>query len=229
MKTLLNLLISSLLCGTASVHASNETDSSADYFSMSLEELLNVKISVATKTEQNLSLAPSSVTVFDHATIQRMGVENVYDLLNYVPGFQVTRAVDLAGESRINARGVSSEKGHVLVMINGQRLNETYFGRATLYNRYLVTHNVKRVEVIRGPGSAIYGSNAFLGVVNIITEEEKNNVRIQAGEHNYYAIDGMTHFDIAEGITSSLLLSYQGQDGQDYGPAIPGGPQKGEL
>ncbi len=189
---------------------------SVDLFRLSLEELLNVTVSVATKTQETLTLAPSSVTVFSRSEIQRMGVENVYELLNFVPGFQVTRSIDLADESLIHARGIASTNGHILVMLNGQRLNESYFGRTTLYNRLLVTHNVKRVEVIRGPGSALYGSNAFLGVVNIITEENMNNVRVQAGSNDYYALDGNTHFDLAEDISSAFSLSYQGQKGQDY-------------
>lgn len=217
LKLPLSTVATCCLCSILFAGAANSGNAPVDdLFNLSLEELLNVKISVATQTQETLSQAPSSVTVFNRKEIERMGIENVYELLNYVPGFQVTRAVDLAGESRINARGVASENGHILVMLNGHRLNESYFGRATLYNRYLVTHNVKRIEVIRGPGSALYGSNAFLGVVNIITDEETSNVRVQAGSHDYYAVDGNTRLDITDEISSSLSLSYQGSEGEDY-------------
>lgn len=70
----------------------------------------------------------------------------------------------------------------VLFMINGRRLNEDHSGSASLFNRFLSTANLERVEVIRGPGSALYGSNAFLGVVNMITTTDLNDVYLGAGD-----------------------------------------------
>lgn len=75
-------------------------------FDMSLEELMNVKVTTSTKTSEKISQVPSSMTLFDKKRIDRMGVKNVYDLLNFVPGFQVTRDVDIIAEPSIHTRGV---------------------------------------------------------------------------------------------------------------------------
>lgn len=213
-----NILISAI---SALLIVSNHTSASSgnkndDLFDLSLEELLNLKVSIASKTEESVYSAPSSVTVFTREQIRRMGVEDVYHLLNYVPGFQTTRSVDLTDEKLIHVRGVGSIDSHVLVLLNGVRMNETSFGRATLYNRYLTTDNVKRVEVIRGPGSALYGGNAFLGVVNIITENKSNEAGLLGGSDGKAGIYVNSHKQFNDEFSGSFSLSYVQDNGQNY-------------
>ena len=177
-------------------------------FDMSLEELMNVKVTTSTKTSEKISQVPSSMTLFDKKRIDRMGVKNVYDLLNFVPGFQVTRDVDIIAEPSIHTRGVTS--------LNGFRLNEVAWSRATIHNNYIPTSNVKKVEIIRGSGSALYGSNAFLGVINIITDDKQNRLSIETGSFNreYLSFNYYKPFTLET--SASISLDYNKDKGEDY-------------
>ncbi len=149
---------------------------------LSLEELLKVKVSVASQTEEQLRAAPSSVTVFTRDEIRNMGVTSLQDLLNYVPGFQTARDVEQGTADRISSRGRSTALSEsVLFLVNGQRLNDLYTGGVSILDRLFAVGNIKQVEVVRGPGSALYGSNAFLGVVNIVTLTEANDLTLSVG------------------------------------------------
>ena len=76
-----NLMVFILACTLSAAQ-----DEDLDFSEMSLEDLLNVEVTVASKSEETVDDAPSSVTVFSRAEIQNMGITNLYDLLNYVPG-----------------------------------------------------------------------------------------------------------------------------------------------
>lgn len=158
----------------------------ADLFSMDLEDLMQVKVSLASRHEEWLVDAPSSVTVFTRDDIDALGVHYLEELLQYAPGFVVMREVEQGSGFKISARGRNTALSEsVLVMQDGVRLNDLYTGGVSIINRWISLDNARQVEVIRGPGSALYGSNAFLGVVHILTgdgrrdadnERHKNNV-----------------------------------------------------
>jgi len=185
-------------------------------FNMSLEELMDIKVTTATKTSEKLSQVPSSMTVFNKQRIDRMGIENVYDLLNFVPGFQVTRDVDIIPEPSIHTRGVTSINGYVLILLNGFRFNEVAWSETTMYYNYIPTSNVKSVEIIRGPGSALYGSNAFLGVVNIITDDRQNNFSVKTGSFNKQHTSFNYYKPFTLNKSFSLSFDYNKDNGEDY-------------
>lgn len=153
---------------------------------LTFEDLLDVEVIVASKSAETVAEAPSSVTVFTHQEIQNMGVTTLGELLDFVPGFQTFR-LGLNGDSQgFQVRGnpmLPVFTRDVLILLDGRRLNGSHSGGAVLYNSYLNLDNVKQVEVIRGPGSALYGSNAFLGVINIITLDDHNALTLRAGNH----------------------------------------------
>lgn len=152
---------------------------------ISFEELMALTSSVASKSEDGILDAPSSVIVFTHKEIEAMGISSIDELLNYVPGFQSTRDVEQGTANRVSARGRSSALSEsVLFLINGQRLNDLYTGGISIINRFIPVENIKQVEIIRGPGSALYGSNAFLGVVDIITFDNENSAHFKIGTEN---------------------------------------------
>lgn len=149
---------------------------------MSLTDLLNVDVSVASKVESSAADAPSSVTVFTQDEIQRMGVTTLQELLNYVPGFQSMRDVEQGVSDAIGARGRNTALSEsVLILVDGQRLNDLYTGGASLLDRSIAVENIRQVEIIRGPGSALYGANAFVGVVEIKTLRGVNALWLAAG------------------------------------------------
>ncbi len=152
--------------------------------SMSLEELLNIKLTSATLTEENLATVPSAVTVFTHSQINAMGINTLEELLNFVPGFQVFRQADSGYEYYHSARGrrTNVQSREILVMIDGQRFQSEGF--AGVFMPIILLSNIEKVEIIRGPGSALYGSNAFTGVINITTQKNTNNFKVHYGAHN---------------------------------------------
>jgi outer membrane receptor protein involved in Fe transport len=149
---------------------------------MTLTDLLNVDVSVASKVESSAADAPSSVTVFTQEEIRRMGVMSLQELLNFVPGFQSMREVEQGWYETISARGRHTALSEsVLVLVDGQRLNDLYTGGAALLNRMLAVENIHQVEIIRGPGSALYGANAFLGVIDVKTLHGVNALWLGVG------------------------------------------------
>lgn len=150
---------------------------------LSLEELFNIKIEVASKKQEQLFDAPSSVTVFTRREITAMGVDSVEELLNFVPGFSSSREVVFSDGYMVSARGRTTPQAsyNILFLVDGQRLNNDRSGGALVHHRFISLHNVERVEVIRGPGSALYGTSAFSGVVNIITSDTLNEAYVGMG------------------------------------------------
>lgn len=144
-----------------------------DLFDLSLEELMTIPVSIATKSEVKFTTTPSSVSVFSRAKLKSLGVHNLVDLFNVIPGFYAMYNPVEGNQSYLVTRGHSQKyAANVLVLVNGQRLNDDYTGGVTYLNRFMSLKFAERIEVIRGPGSALYGSNAFNGVINIITSHE---------------------------------------------------------
>lgn len=182
---------------------------------LSFDELLDITVSVATKSQQSLFDAPSTITVFTKRQIENLALENVHDLLNLVPGFQVTRGDWVAAVPKEHARGVYLDNGYVLFMVDGERLNELSFGKASVYAPFIPLSLVKRVEIIRGPGSALYGSNAFMGVVNIITEKEADWISAGLGQKGSKKFNAGLNAEVA-GLNISLLFDWRQSDGNTY-------------
>ncbi|NQZ21102.1 MAG: TonB-dependent receptor [Colwellia sp.] len=187
-----------------------------DIFDFSIEELMQVRISLATKTEETVLTVPSTITVFEQADIQALGIKNAYDVMNFVPGFQMTRGDWVGAVPKEHARGVYLDNGYILVMINGERLNEISFGKASVYTPHIPTEIIERIEVIRGPGSALYGSNAFLGVLNIITKTTDKQLTVSLGEKGYLQLSTSWQETISEDLNLHSNISVEKFDGHQY-------------
>jgi outer membrane receptor for ferrienterochelin and colicin len=150
---------------------------------MSLEELMNVEISLPTRNPLPVHKAPAIATVITAREIRNMGARNLLDILRIVPGIGVSIA-PIAVYHTIEVRGIktlNSEK--VLIMIDGHCLNEAMHSSSAFFWQYMSVEKIKRVEIIRGPGSALYGANAFTAVINIITKgaDDINGLQVTAG------------------------------------------------
>ncbi|MBU2882191.1 TonB-dependent receptor [Psychrosphaera sp. B3R10] len=205
-----SLLLSTLLVAPFA-HAKQDN---SDLFTLSIEELLQVETSVAGFSSELIAGSPSVVTVFSSGDIQAYGVDNLYDLMNFVPGFQTTVGEKVGAQSKLQSRGVYLDNGYVLVMIDGVRINEVSFGKASVYTPFINLETAEKVEIIRGPGSAKYGSNAFLGVINIVTKKDDH---LAAG----IGSNGQSRFSF--GLTESLFngtlaanFSFLEADGQKF-------------
>ncbi|WP_250660626.1 TonB-dependent receptor [Pseudoalteromonas sp. SCSIO 43088] len=193
----------------------NATDEQ-DLFSLSFEDLLNVQVDIASKTSETLSSVPSTMSVFSRKQIQALGVDNAYEVMNFVPGMQSTRGDWVGAVPKDHARGVYLDSGNVLVMINGERVNESSFGKASVYMPYIPIEIIEKIEFIRGPGSALYGSNAFLGVMNIVTSKERNALQLVVGNNGRYGATGQFNTSLSDDTELFASFSYDQKDGESY-------------
>lgn len=157
--------------------------STDEMYELSLEQLLNMSVSVASKSDQKISDAPGAVSVLSKDDLNRFGGTTLKDILVRVPGLAFS-TVYMTDRSMIASRGdqVPNASCHMLLLINGRPVRETLEGgiKSEIYESFPVSI-IEKIEVIRGPGSVLYGSNAFSGVINVITESaDKNNVDVSA-------------------------------------------------
>jgi outer membrane receptor for ferrienterochelin and colicins len=145
-----------------------------DLSDVSLEELSNIQVYSASKHIQSASEAPASVTVVTADEIQKYGYRNLGDILRSVPGFYVTYDRDY---SFVGVRGfgrLGDWTSRILVLIDGHRINNNVLGQAMVGNEFLVDVDmIERVEIVCGPGSSLYGANAFFAVINVFTRTAK--------------------------------------------------------
>ncbi len=136
---------------------------------MSLDELLNVSITTATKTEQPFLRTPAAVYVISEAEIRQSGAVSVPELLRMVPGMSVARIN--AHSWAISARLFNDYFANkLLVMIDGLSIYNTEFSGVFWEANEVMLEDIAQIEVVRGPGGAVWGANAVNGVINIITK-----------------------------------------------------------
>jgi len=144
----------------------------------SIEQLMNTEVTTVTgasKYQQELTDAPASISIITSDDIRKGGYRTLAEVLNSVRGFYITYDRNY---SYIGLRGFSPLGDYgtrLLALVDGHRLNDAVFEQAPLGSDFPVDIDlIDRVEVIRGPGSSLYGTNAFLGVINVITRNGKD-------------------------------------------------------
>ena len=152
-----------------------------------MEEVeVGVVVVSATKTVETVDKVPSSVTIITAEEIERKQATSVLEVLRDVPGLDVVQSGGLGKNSSVFIRGGNS--GHTLVMIDGVQVNSPTLGSYNFAD--LTTDNIDRIEVVRGPQSTLYGSDAMAGVINIITKKGKGAARTtvsaEAGSFSTY-------------------------------------------
>lgn len=172
-----------------------DTISLSDFYDMSLEELESVKAAgvsseleefinslISTSTQKSLPsrYSPNIVTLVTEEEIRNMGARDLIDVLRLIPGFHF--AQDQKGNVGLGIRGNWANEGKVLLMIDGKEMNDLYTAHLYFGNHYPVDM-IKRIEILRGPGSAIYGGFAEFGVINIVTRkpEKKSELSLHSG------------------------------------------------
>lgn len=153
----------------------NDGDEFADYFAK--EEL----VSIATGTSTPLSKAPSVANVISAERIEAMGATRLSEVLERIPGLHVMRSNLSRLDPVYSIRGIHTGfNPQILFLLNGRELkNNSNGGLAFTFE--MPVSNISRVEVIRGPGSAVYGADAYSGVINIITKSAVENLNGEAG------------------------------------------------
>jgi outer membrane receptor protein involved in Fe transport len=133
---------------------------------LTIEELVAIEITTASRRAEPLSQAPATVYVINEDDIRWYGLRNLRDLLRIVPGVDWSfDQMALQG----GLRGFATNFANTLLMVNGREVENLLAGEPFISFQFQM-HNVQRVEVLMGPSSALYGANAFAGIINIVTK-----------------------------------------------------------
>ena len=139
----------------------------------SLEDLMNIEVTSVSKTPQPLARSAAAIYVITQEDIQRSGATSVPELLRMVPGLDVAQ-ID-SSTWAISSRGFNSQYANkMLVLVDGRIVYSPSFSGVVWDEQDLVLEDIERIEVIRGPGATLWGSNAVNGVINIITKKAQD-------------------------------------------------------
>ncbi len=174
LKSFFLSLLSLVFISTTSFAQTKPEEDVNEIFNVSLEELLNVGMISASKKKQSVLDAPATAHVFTEQQIVLRGYSTLIDLLEDVPEVEIQRNSNPESRNLVTFRGVSGNE-KFLILLNGIRITPSTGDSYTLGSNFSLV-NAKRVEVIIGPASALYGVDAFSGVINIITKSQEGTV-----------------------------------------------------
>lgn len=190
--------------------------------SLDLEQLFEVKVDTvyaASKYEQKTTQAPASVSIVTQGDIKRYGYRTLAEVLQSLPGLYVSHDRNYGF---LGTRGVSlgDFNSRMLLLIDGHRINNNLTDGAAIGTDFLLDVDlIDRVEVIRGPGSALYGNNAFFGVINVITRKGIQVDGVEAsgeyGSFGTYKFRGTVGKSFDNGFEFLVSGTYYDSDGVD--------------
>jgi iron complex outermembrane receptor protein len=155
-----------LICGSAGFA---QNIAQGDFKKLTLEELMDVNVTSVSRRAEPLGRTAAAITSLTAEDIRRSGATSFPEMLRLVPGLQVARFN--AGSWAVSARGFNSTAANkLLVMIDGRIVYSPLFSGTFWDIQDLVLDDIARIEVVRGPGATLWGTNAINGVINIITK-----------------------------------------------------------
>jgi iron complex outermembrane receptor protein len=173
MRILGSVVLLCLVLSLGEVCALENPPDKEDYFDMSIEKLMEIPVVVsASRQEQKISELSVPVTVITAEDIHYSGLTSIAEILQFAAGVDVVRL----DRSRymVGVRGLESTvSDRTLVLINGRSTLDPVFGTSWMELPVLV-EDIERIEIIRGPGGAVWGTNAYTGVINIITKRAED-------------------------------------------------------
>ncbi|MBT4989049.1 MAG: TonB-dependent receptor [Rickettsiales bacterium] len=167
------ILALQLLLSSNSLANSDQAKSTYNIFSLSLEELMGIEVTTASKTEEKAFESASAIFVITNEDIIRSGVTSIPEALRMAPGIQVAQ-ID-SNKWAITARGFNRQYSNkLLVLFDGRSVYTPTFSGVYWDSQDYVLEDIDRIEVVRGPGGTLWGENAVNGVINIITKKAKD-------------------------------------------------------
>lgn len=210
---LLRLFILLLIASVAASYA----DDTEELMDMSLEDLLDMEVVTVSKKAQKSSDAPATIYVINENQIRNRGYFNLEELLEDIPEIEIQRNSVSEYSNYFTLRGVAGNEKFI-IMLDGFRISSVTGTPHVVGTNYSLA-NASRVEVILGPASALYGVDAFTGIINIITKKgnELNGGKARASFGQFNTTDNAF---VVGGETSGLRYSVTGQffntDGADF-------------
>ena len=211
-----------------SVYYAQEQDSGKDLNiqelnNLSLTDLLNIEVTTASKFPEKQSDAPGVISVISRDEIDRFGGQSLHEILERVPGLTGSSSY-MTEHFLVVPRGnqIQAASAHVLLLINGRPIRESLEGG--IKSEVLATfpvQSIERIEVIKGPGSVLYGSNAFTAVINVITKQVEDNGMVFSnfmGKNDAYGSSLNLNY-IKDDL--KLLVSGQYNKSDDWTPHYP--------
>ena len=204
-----------------------------------LEALFGEPVTEAvTGKAQRTSDAPANIEIVTADDIRRSGADNLPDILRFVPGVDVRRYGLASAEVSIRGYNTVSNP-RLLVLVNGQQVYLDDFGRTQWYALPVEIADIRQIEVVKGPNSALYGFNAASGVINIVTwdplRDKVNTATVRGGTQDYGAASasGTARF----GAWGAVRLSAGGFRARDFAVnqdfasriGVAGAPRRGAL
>ena len=191
-------LIMLLLPLTSPLYADDETQLNA------LLDLLQEQTTIATQTRLNADYVPGILTVLHGDRLERYGIKTVWEALSLVPGIE--NGMEETGREQVVIRGIGRTyaSGNIKFLLDGVAMNNAALGYASPVLR-IPTSQIERIEVIRGPGSAVHGEYAYSGVVNVITRKQPR-IHLRAASGQDYQLGLSSHYQ-ADNQPFSLDLS----------------------
>ena len=191
-----------------------------DLMALSLESLMTVEVQSASRFTQTISEAPSAASVITADEIKTFGWRTLGDILNSLPGIYANNDRTY---TYLGARGhlrPGDLNPRFLLMIDGHRINDPLYDQAMMGQEFMLDVDlIDRVEYVPGPGSAVYGSNAFFGVVNVITKRGRDisglQVSGQAGSGGMRQVRATLGGKGESGVEWLISASKYHRDGKD--------------
>lgn len=154
-----------------------------------LLQVLDEETEIATKTKLNIDFVPGMVTVLHGSDLRAKGVRTVYDALGLVPGIELSMTGDGQPQFLVRGLGKTFASAKIKFLLNGMDMNSTLGPNIAVHS--LPIEQVERIEVVRGPGSAIYGEHALAGVVDITTIHRDRSGFMRYGDVDGYTLGGV--------------------------------------
>lgn len=185
-----------------------DTSLVSDLFAMSINELKNIEVSSASKRSEYLETAPATIYVITSREIEQYGFQDLQEALKSIPSVYLSNPHSWVWGGQ---RGFLSNFSQTLLMINGREVNNLVAFEGFI-SRQFATYNIKQIEVLASPGSALYGANALAGIINIITKDASDNfegteICLDAGSFNTKAISLL----FSKKITDEFKISGSGR------------------
>ena len=212
-----------LVCLLAAPAARADTPTDSTIAKMSLLEILDLEVVTSSRVRQKLSASHSTVKVITADDIRQLPATTLGELLKLmVPGMDLRVEYDQFTKIYLGIRGLSGDSfaKRILFLMDGRPLNYPVDGDFDTDMRFPVAA-IKRIEVVRGPGSSLYGANAFQGTINIITgvddDRKGGMLSMRGGNYGNFGVAGVLQQEPAKDL--KLFVAFESDRANEYGVA----------